>query len=155
MRLNTIQYAYVTRNLDKALDSLSAKYGYENFIRFDPDIEVKTPGGTGRMQSRVAMTWDGGTQIEIIQPVSGLVDLYLPYLPEDDSMRFHHSAARIDDWPAFKAEFERKNCTVALASGLEGMEFVYLDERATLGHYVEYLWATPEWWKAMGLPDAA
>ena len=143
MRLNAIQFAYVTRNLDRSVERLRNAYGHDSFIFFDPDIEVMTSNGPGRQQTRVAMTWDGATQIEIIQPVGGLIDLYLPYLPADDSMRFHHSAVAVDDWPAFKRELAAAGVTPAIESGLDGLDFVYLDARESLGHYVEYIWATP------------
>jgi hypothetical protein len=152
MRLNAIQYAYVTRNLDKAIATLQQKYGYGDFIKFDVDGIVRTPEGSGRAQSKVAMVWDGDTQIEIIQPVAGLVDLYYPYMPEDDSMRFHHSAVGVDDWKAFTDEIARKKSIVAYGGELDGLAYVYLDERETFGHYVEYLWCTDQWWKAMGRP---
>ncbi|HEX4376809.1 MAG TPA: VOC family protein [Steroidobacteraceae bacterium] len=152
MHLNSMQNAYVTRDLDKAVAQLTQTHGLRNFIYFDPDIEVKTPAGVGRAQTRVAMAWAGATQIEIIQPVAGLVDLYQPYLAADDSMRFHHCAVRVDDWPVFCEKVARNGYTVAYASGLDGLEFMYLDARQTLGHYVEYIWATPHWWKAMGAP---
>jgi hypothetical protein len=154
MFLNAYQNAYVTRNRDKAVATLRERHGMGEFIFFEPDIEVRTPGGIGRAQTRVALGWAGNLQIEIIEPVSGLVDLYYPYLPDDDSLRFHHSAIRVDDWKPFCEEIARKKYPVAYASGLEGLEFVYLDARDTLGHYVEYMWATPEWWKTLGYPGA-
>jgi len=154
MRLNSYQTAYVTRNLDQALATLRQRHELSEFIRFDPDIEVRTPSGTGRAQTRVALAWAGRTQIEVIQPVGGLVDLYAPALPDDEAaLGFHHVAVRIDDWEAFQAEIERENYTVAYASGLDGLEFAYIDARDTLGHYVEYMWATPQWWRDLGWPE--
>lgn len=152
MQLNSFQNAYVTRNLDHAVETVRKTHGLDDFIFFDPDIEVRTPMGTGRAQVRVASAWAGTTQIEIIQPVGGMIDLYLPYLPADDTLRFHHSAVRIDDWGTFRTQVASSGWTVAYESGLDGLEFVYLDARETLGHYVEYMWCTPEWWQALGYP---
>jgi hypothetical protein len=149
------QNAYVTRNRDKAVALLRERHGLGDFIFFETDIEVRTPGGIGRAQTKVALGWAGNLQIEVIEPISGLVDLYYPYLPDDDhSLGFHHVAMRVNDWGPFCEEIEREKYPVAYASGLEGLEFVYLDARATLGHYVEYMWATAEWWKALGYPGA-
>ena len=149
------QNAYVTRNRDKAVATLRDRHGMtDDFILFEPDIEVRTPGGVGRAQTRVALGWTGDLQIEIIEPVSGLVDIYLPYLPKDDSLRFHHASTRVDDWIPFLKEIERQKYPVAYAGGFEGLQFVYLDARDTLGHYLEYMWATPEWWKQLRWPGA-
>ena len=104
MHLNYYQTAYITRNRDKAVAMLRERHGMtDDFILFEPDIEVKTPKGVGRAQTRVALGWAGRHQIEIIEPVSGLVDLYYPSLPQDDhSLGFHHTAVRVDEWDAFK-----------------------------------------------------
>lgn len=153
--LNAYQNAYVTRNRDKAVAMLRERHGLEEFIFFEPDIEVRTPQGVGQSKTRVALGWAGNLQLEVIEPVSGLVDLYRPYLPADDqSLGFHHIAIRVDDWGTFAEEVACAKYPVAYASGLEGLEFVYLDARDTLGHYVEYMWATPQWWKVLGYPGA-
>jgi hypothetical protein len=31
------------------------------------------------------------------------------------------------------------------------LKFVYLDARDLVGHYLEYVWATPERWTQMGM----
>jgi hypothetical protein len=153
LQLNYYQSAYITRNRDKSVAMLRDKHGMSDFILFDPDIEVKTPGGTGRAQTRVALGWAGHHQIEIIEPVSGLVDLYMPCLPKDDtSLGFHHTAVRCDAWQEFKEVVARERYSIAYHSGLEGLEFIYIDARATVGHYVEYMWATPEWWTQLKWP---
>lgn len=154
MHLNAYQSAYITRNRDAAVAMLRERHGMTDFILFEPDIEVQTPQGKGRAQTRVALGWAGLHQIEIIEPVSGLVDLYYPSLPKDErSLGFHHTAIRVDEWDAFKATIERNEYPIAYASGLDGLEFIYLDARDTMGHYVEYMWATPEWWQQLGWPS--
>lgn len=151
--LNYYQTAYITRNRDKSVAMLREKHGLGEFIMFEPEIEVYTPKGTGKAATRVALGWSGHHQIEIIEPVSGLVDLYTPSIPKDDtSLGFHHTAARVDAWDEFKAMLEREKYTIAYQSGLEGIEFIYVDARATMGHYCEYMWATPEWWTQLKWP---
>jgi hypothetical protein len=153
MRLNSFQVAYVTRDIERGIETMRRDHGIEGFIRFDPDIEVKTASGSGRIQVKAATAWDGRTQVELIEPVGGLVDLYLPYLPDDHSLRFHHSAARVPDWALFREQLVREGWTIALESGLDGLEFIYVDMRKTLGHYVEYIWVNPEWAKTLGFPE--
>lgn len=65
---------------------------------------------------RAALAWAGSLQIELIEPVSGFVDLYLPYLPPDRSNpapRLHHIAVRRDDLSAMREEIERLGLPLA------------------------------------------
>ena len=144
------QNAYVTRDRDRAVEQLRKQYGVEEFLTFDPDMEITTPAGRARSVVRVALGWIGSYQIEVIEPVSGMVDVYLDYLPEDDSLRFHHICLRTDDWDPVRSEIDRRGWTVVYEGDVGGMKFAYVDARESLGHYLEYAWATPETWKAQG-----
>src|SRR5512139_1190384 len=91
------QNAYVTHDLDRAMELMSDRFGIEKFDRVDPDMVVKTPSGDKPMQVRVALAWVGGLNLEIIQPVGGYVDHYVSMLPADRSdpvPRFHHMSFR-------------------------------------------------------------
>ena len=95
-----MQNAYVTHDLDKAMEIVGNRYGIEKFDRFDPDMTILTPHGVKPMANRVASYWAGGLNIEIIQPVSGYVDDYVAMLPADKTdavPRFHHISLRRDD----------------------------------------------------------
>lgn len=144
------QNAYVTRDLDRTVEMLKVKYGLENIMRFEPEMVVTTPHGEGPAALRVALSWVGDRQIEIIQPVSGLVDLYRDHLPDDDSMRLHHIGMRTHDYDGVRAAIAAQKRSVVLEAAMEGVKFAYVDARDTLGHYLEYVWCAPEMWKAFG-----
>jgi glyoxalase/bleomycin resistance protein/dioxygenase superfamily protein len=157
-----MQNAYVTHNLDKAMEIVADKFGIEKFDRFDPDMVVNTPDGPQPMVNRVASYWAGGLNIEVIEPVSGYIDHYLSMLPADKSdavPRFHHISLRRDD----EAEMRREIAELGLPLAFEGplsikdaipsLVFVYLDARPYLGHYVEFTWKSPEAWKFVGWPE--
>jgi len=157
-----MQNAYVTHNLDKAMEIVADRFGVEHFDRFDPDMVVNTPIGHQPMVNRVASFWAGGTNIEIIEPVSGYVDHYLAMLPADRSdavPRFHHISLRRDDEAAMRAEIARLGLPLAfegpvsIKEAIPSLVFVYLDGRATLGHYVEFTWKSPEAWQFVGWPE--
>ena len=66
-----------------------------------------------------------------------------------------HSEAKKGNWDLAVARFTRAlqedSDNVGYKIALEGnsgdqLKFIYLDARDTLGHYVEYLWCTPERW---------
>lgn len=156
------QNAYVTHDLDRAMEMMSDRFGIEKFDRMNPDMVVKTPDGDKPMAVRVASTWVGGLNIEIIQPVSGYVDHYLALAPADRSdatPRFHHMSFRRDDEPAMRREIAELGLPLAfegpvsIKDAIPPLIFVYLDARQTLGHYIEYTWKSPEAWKYVGWPE--
>jgi hypothetical protein len=157
-----MQNAYVTHDLDKAIEIVGNTYGIERFDRFDPDMTVNTPIGPQPMVNRVASYWAGGLNIEIIEPVSGYVDHYASMLPADrtDAVpRFHHISLRRDDEAAMRAEIAALGLPLAfegplsIREAIPSLVFVYLDGRASLGHYVEFTWKSPEAWRFVGWPE--
>lgn len=147
------QNAYVTRNLDATVELMRNRFGIEEFIFFDPDMDVTTPNGIQHSRCRAALGWAGTHyMVEIIQPLSGAtVDIYSAFLPADDSPRLHHIGIRTVDWEETRERVEAEGWTIAIEHHMpEGMNFMYVDARESLGHYVEYIWATPEMWAFIG-----
>lgn len=150
------QNAYVTHDLDKAMKLVSDRYGKIDWIVFEPDMMLRTPQGEKRSSVRAALGWAGGLQLELIQPGTGYQDHYLPFLPEDKNdptPRFNHIAVRRDDLDAMRAEIEQLGLPVAFEGEVPGLVYVYLDARESLGHYFEYVWASPEGWEMIGWPE--
>jgi len=157
-----MQNAYVTHDLEKAMEIVADRFGVEKFDRFDPEMTVKTDDGVKPMSNRVASFWAGGLNVEIIQPVSGYIDHYLSMMPEDPTdavPRFHHISLRRDDEAAMRKEIKALGLPLAFEGPLTikdkipSLVFIYLDGRQTLGHYVEFTWKSPEGWKYVGWPE--
>jgi len=155
------QNAYITHDFDKAKAMLDDKFGLEDWLIIDAVMKLKTPAGIKDATCKVGLVWQGGHQIELIQPLTGYSDHYDPFLPEDKNdptPRFHHSCVRRDDLDAMRKEIEELDIPVAHEGSVEDesgettLVFVYLDARDTLGHYLEYIWATPATWDWQGWP---
>jgi len=145
---NHYQNAYVTRDLDQALEVFRTRYGFDGFNRYEVQFELETQSGRGTAAVKLALGWLGNLQYELIQPVSGLVDVYREGVSDQHLLRFHHVCMRVDDWDRFRAELDRP---VVMSGGTPGhLQWVYVDARDTLGHYLEYCWMTPQRWAAMG-----
>jgi hypothetical protein len=145
------QNAYVTRDMDRALAALRTQHNIDSFKCYEAAITVTTASGTGPARMKVALAWLGTLQYELIQPVSGLVDVYQDALRDmaaNQLLRFHHVAVRTIDWNQLRDGIGKHRKTVVLEGATEGLRFVYVDARDTLGHYVEYVWMTPERWMA-------
>ena len=144
---NHYQNAYITRDLDQALEFFRKRYDFNGFKHFEVSYDLKTPTGQGKATVKMALGWVGELQYELIQPISGLTDIYREGLPDRYPLRFHHVAMRIYDWDAFRARVDREKRPVAIEGGTPGhLQFLYIDARDTLGHYLEYCWMTPERW---------
>ena len=150
------QNAYVTHDLQRAMDMLGARYGIADFITFEMELPVRTPEGDRTLAVKVACAWVGWLQIELIEPVAGAVEPYLPYLPADKNdatPRFHHISLRRDDYDAMQAEIARLGLPFVCEGGIPDLRYTYLDGRETFGHYVEYVWASEAGWKMIGWPE--
>jgi hypothetical protein len=118
---------------------------------------LQSDGETRPASVRVGVSWAGALQIELIQPVSGYVDHYARRLPEDrndPSPRFHHVGLRRDDLEAMREELSHLDLPFAFEGGSpSSLIYVYFDAAQSLGHYVEYVWTTPDVWRGMGWPE--
>ena len=150
------QNAYVTHDLDRAIAGIEGRYGKTEWIVFEPDMVLQTPDGPKAASLRAALGWYGGLQLELIQPTKGWSAHYDPYLPVDRSdatPRFHHIAVRRDNLAAMRDELARLGLPLAFEGEVpDAMVYTYLDARASLGHYLEFVWATPEGWAMQGWP---
>jgi hypothetical protein len=150
------QNAYVTHDLQWAMDAVGGRYGLEDWITFEVELDVRTPAGEDRQATKVACVWDGGLQLELIEPVSGFIDPFLPYLPKDKSdrsLRLHHVSLRRESRDEIKAEIGRLGLPFVCEGGIPDLFYTYLDARETLGHYLEYVSATPAGWAMVGWPQ--
>jgi len=147
---NHYQNAYVTPDIEQALDLFRIRYGVSDARAFTAETEVWTPKGKGKAVNKLAFIWIGGLQYELIEPVSGLVDLYSEALPAQ-GLRFHHVCMRSFDWDATLAEIERQGLPIVYrGDSPSGLKFVYADARESLGHYLEFTSVPDAVWKAMG-----
>ena len=149
------QNAYVTHDLQKAMDMLSSRFGLKDFITFDPEMIVKTQAGDQPQRVAVAAAWAGGLQYELIQPVSGFLEPFLEYLPRDESdatPRLHHVSLRRESTAEIEAEIAAMDLPLVCQGGIPDLQFTYLDARPYLGHYLEYVWASEAGWNMVGWP---
>jgi hypothetical protein len=144
------QNAYITRDIEKAVAGFRARSAVEKVMRFEGPVEVSTANGRGTAVSKLAFIWINNLQYELIQPVSGLVDIYRDQLPDDDSLKFHHICMRVPEWDHFRARVDQKGYRVVLEGGSDMLKYIYIDGREFVGHYLEYVWMTPERWSALG-----
>ena len=149
------QNAYVTHDLDRAIDLVGPSFGVTNFTNFDVEMTAKTPDGEKLSHVRVGLGWAGRLQIELIQPISGFIEPYLYALPADKSdpvPRLHHVAVRRESVEDMRREAAALGLPIAFESGGPGLDCMFVDARSRLGHFFEMVAATPEGWQMLGWP---
>jgi len=143
------QIAYVTNDIEAAARVFEDQYGAPGFYHFSnvgPGVEIG-----GGPQLKIALARVGGVEIELIEPIGETAPLFKDVLPAGSGLaiRFHHVAIRIDgskeNWEAHAASIDRARHPVVFEGSLgDDLRFFYTDERATLGHYVEHVWMSPQ-----------
>lgn len=147
---NIFQIAYVTRDLEKAIANFRAQADIRTEYITETRSVVKTAAGPQEMHIKLAFMWVGDFQYELIQPISGLEDIFAAALPDDDSLRFHHTCVRVSDWEALRAAAEKQPYPIAFEGGSGPNYFLYLDARESLGHLLEYAILPDLIWKMTG-----
>ena len=138
---NVFQIAYVTNDLGRAVSLFRSEQGVAELAIFD-DFTLDVEGG-GKAVINVALGYVGDTQLEIIEPVSGEVELYRTWLPEEFAVRHHHFCHRLDsvaELDAVRSRYEQAGYAIALDASLGETRLFYADTTKLLDHYQEYAW---------------
>lgn len=153
------QMSYATRDLDAAVRHAEAELGLSGFHLSDSTAEVLAGGKVRTLAVRAAVATVGRNQFEIIEPVSGPVEIYTEAVDLSAGLlAFHHVAIAVRGdhraWEALLAEVRASGDEIAFLFPAEPspdvkVRFCYVDTRSRLGHYTEYLWWHPS---LTGLP---
>ena len=140
MVLEHFQMAYVTNDMEQALDLFRRNLGVREFTRLGGPM----PSG-GEMEAQFA--WVGTTMYEIICAKGPGSELYMDPLPKDGgfALRHHHLGFLVQDqaqWDGVLANAAKNDFEVVFHGNNPLVEFCFVKVPA-LGHYLEYLYATP------------
>lgn len=143
------QIAYVTNDIVAAMAALQAAYDTPGFFEMSNIQPGEDP--TGKPVLKIALAVVGGVEVELIEPVGDTAPLFKDFLPEGEGLaiRFHHVATRIEgplaNWDAHVASLDLTRHPVVFEGAIGDMlRYIYTDERAILGHYVEHVWMSPD-----------
>jgi hypothetical protein len=147
---NFMQLGYVTDDIDAATSYLESRLGTVKCVK-----HYKSSLGGGRPPSTpfvvvdgepadewvidVALVNAGSTNLEIIKPVGGAVDLYRGAIRPGEPATLHHLGFRVDDFDEASAIVAASGRTWKQFGDSGGIRFGYLDMTAELGHFVEVM----------------
>ena len=128
--------AWVTNDLDRAMEVFSQRYGVTEFSF----IEGPMPQGG---QIRVAFAWAGGQVLEIIAASGPATEFYNEMLPPDEfAIRFHHLGFAVHDeaeWQALGRELAEGGWPIAYETHTGDFIDAWYIKAPELGHYLEYV----------------
>ncbi len=132
--------AYVTRNMDAALATVADRDGLSDFYVFAPPA---TRGAVSHL-NKVAKTFVGERMIEILEPNPQIESIFIDFLPAaNGDLKLHHLGHIVADdahWDAILDQAAASKIEIAYQGFIPDMiRVVYLDTRAALGHYSEYI----------------
>lgn len=153
---NVMQIGYVTDDIDAAAAYLESTLGTVDCVRHyksnlgggRPPADGGAPGESyvvvdgvpaDEWVIDVALVNAGPTNLEIIRPVSGSVDLYRGAVRPGVPATMHHLGFRIDDFDEATALITAAGKKWAQYGNSGGIRFGYVDMTAELGHYVEVM----------------
>jgi hypothetical protein len=147
------QMSYITRDLDAAVAHARDALGIDSFHTSESEIEVLSYGQLRKLAVRAAMANIGTRQLEIIQPVSGAIEIYTDAVDlSGHILKFHHTAIAVrgdyEEWRKLLAEVAESGDELAYLFPAEqhagqGLSFCYVDTRHRIGHFTEFLWVDP------------
>ena len=133
---------YVTTSVETAVEEWSDRLGVEKFVQFSPSFEARSSDGrTGHAQLRCAFSAGRHHTIELMEPVSGLVDLWAaPLIGHTGfALTFHHTGLVVDDLSQLKAMLADAGIVPVLEAAIEpGIKFAYY-RPPLMGHHVEHI----------------
>lgn len=157
------QMSYITRDLDAAMAHCKEHLGIAEFATSDAEVEVLSYGKLRPLRIRAAFANIGRHQFELIQPVSGAIEIYTDEVDlEKQLITYHHIAIAvrggIEQWMDLLEEVRASGDEFAFLSPPvptpdDKVCFCYVDTRKRLGHYTEYLWVDDSLKPFPALPD--
>lgn len=160
---NLFQMSYITRDLDAAMAHCRAELGIGHFDTTDAEVEVLSYGKLRPLKIRAAFGNMGRNQLELIEPVSGAIEIYTDEVDlSQHIINFHHVAIAvrggIAEWRELVDEVRASGDEFAYLFPPEPTDddklaFAYVDTRKRLGHYTEYLWVDESIKPVPAMPD--
>jgi hypothetical protein len=148
------QTAWVTNDIDAAIDMFARDYGAANWYRAQNRSLQTGPGEFA--QTHIALAKRSGTELELIQPLGGADTVYAQGLRsarDGFQVRLHHICFMLPTKDALErirqAAAARGRAIVLSGSSEAGNEYFYTDDRHALGHYVEYIYCPQQYYERL------
>jgi hypothetical protein len=144
------QLSYITRDMDAAIAHCRSELGLEGFHVSETGAEVLSGGRVQDLRLKAAVLNVGARQIEILEPLSGPIEVYTEAVDlAAHVLNFHHVAIAVrgpfSEFERLLEEVRASGDEIAFLHPVGAqpepmVAFCYVDTRRRIGHYTEYLW---------------
>lgn len=144
------QMSYITRDMDAAVEHARTELGITGMNVGESPVDLLCYGEPAKLVVKAATINTGYNQFEIIQPVSGATHIYTDEVDlSAHILNFHHVAIAVTggygEWEKLLADVRESGDQFAylfpaVSTPDDKLCFCYVDTRARIGHYTEYLW---------------
>ncbi len=152
--LELAQIGWVVKDIEASIKFLEASLGIKGFPKpekiFAEDIGLSYYGKTVSSEWLTSQTYNNGTFIELIQPVSGQ-NMFQDYLDKNSLGGVQHLAYRlpVEDSDKVVAELRKQGYEVIAEVNHPIARMTFFDTYQTFGVATEIMGITPEGWKAI------
>ena len=134
-----MQVGYVVEDIEKSIEDYSRRLGigpWDLYTFSAPDLrEARYKNQPIDHSFIVALVWNGTTQLELIQPLTGK-NIYTDFLDRRGD-GLHHVKEWVDDCQKELAEYRARGVEVIQSGKFDADEHYYLDTEPYLGFIYE------------------
>ncbi len=146
LRSGITQLAYVTNDIAHAEKVFSERLGIERFLAMPSTTfeEQHFHGRPSAIYIDVALAWTGSIFVELIKPITEDSPYTQLIQPNGFTLACHHVGVNVENWEVFSKQFIDSGNQFAFDGRLgDAFRFGYWDATSLLGHYVEFIVASP------------
>jgi methylmalonyl-CoA/ethylmalonyl-CoA epimerase len=142
---NVFQIGFVVPDIHKAMAFFKEKLGVPEFLFVEkPELQDEVYlGKPAPLRLHLAFGWCGDTQMELIQPVSG-VSSYSKFLDHNPQGGMQHYAIEVVDYDRAVKDMEARGFTLIQSGRHHETRFGYFDTSAVIGTLTEIVYLQPE-----------
>jgi methylmalonyl-CoA/ethylmalonyl-CoA epimerase len=139
------QIGIVVPDIHKGMSFFKDKLGVPEFLFIEkPELQDETYlGKPAPLRLHLAFGWCGETQVELIQPISG-VSTYSKFLDHNPKGGIHHYGAEVSNYAQGVKEMESQGYELVQGGRHNETRFAYFDTTGVIGTLTEIVYLQPE-----------
>lgn len=142
---NVFQIGFVVPDIHKGMAFFKEKLGVPEFLFIEkPELQDETYlGRPAPLRLHLAFGWCGDTQIELIQPISG-ISSYSKFLDRNPKGGMQHYAIEVDDYDRGVKDMQARGLALIQSGRHNETRFGYFDTTSMIGALTEIVYLQPE-----------
>jgi hypothetical protein len=139
------QIGFVVPDIHKAMTFFKDQLGVSEFLFIEkPELQDETYlGKAAPLHVHLAFGWCGDTQVELIQPVSG-VSTYSKFLDQNAKGGMHHYGIEVANYAQAVKDMEGRGYSLVQSGRHNETRFGYFDTTSEIGALTELVYLQPE-----------